>query len=218
MIKILVVEDEPITNQMVCSLLEQLRPCKVVAAFDGQEAIDILMEETFQLVITDIVMPEVDGFELIEYMNDVKLKTPVVVLTSLSGEKDLIKGYNYPIEDYLLKPIKVDIWKARINNILKKLYPMDDSVRLDSDNLSVVIGEDIVTLTRNEFQIFEYLYSRNGKVCNKLEMFDYFWGVESDLSERVVDDTIRRIRKKLDGYQYLIKTKSGVGYYYENTK
>lgn len=218
MIKILVVEDEPITNQMVCSLIKQLRPCEVVAAFDGQEAIELLTEDTFQLVITDVVMPEVDGFELIEYMNDVNIKTPVIVLTSLSGEKDVIKGYNYPIEDYLLKPIKVDVWKARINNILKKLYPIDDSVQLNSENLTVTIGSDSISLTRNEFQILEYMYVRNGKVCNKLDMFDHFWGVESDLSERVVDDTVRRIRKKLGDYQYIIKTKSGVGYYYENRK
>lgn len=216
MYKILIVEDEKIVNNVLKTILETHLDVKVYQAFDGEVACDLVINEHLDLIITDIVMPGVDGWEFIEYMNDIELNIPIIITSSLSSRNDQIKGYNLNIEDYLTKPIDEELWILKIKTILERIYPKSDDILVDSSTLTLTIYDLEVPLTLKEFEVFNYLYMHENMVCAKCDILDKFWGEDLDISERVVDHTISRIRSKLGKYGDMIKTKPKVGYYFEN--
>ncbi len=217
MYNILIVEDEKITNNFLKAILEKEFDCRVLQAFDGGVACDLVISEHIDLVITDIVMPAIDGWEFLDYLNSIDLKVPVVIISSLSGKSDQLRGYSFNIEDFLIKPIDEDLWLAKIKAILQRIYPPSQRIVVDSSSLSLTIEKNEIPLTVKEFDVFNYLFMNENQVCNKADILDLFWGDDFSISERVVDHTISRIRNKLGDYSYIIKTKPKIGYYYAFT-
>ncbi len=218
MYNILIVEDEKITNTFLKTILEEKYDCRILQAFDGDTACDLVIDEHIDLIITDIVMPGIDGWEFLEYLNNIESNIPTVIISSLSGKNDQLKGYSFKIEDFLVKPIDEELWLAKIDTILKRLYPKTEKLIIDSPTLSLRIDNQEIPLTVKEFDVFNYLYMNEKTVCSKYDILDKFWGSDFDISERVVDHTISRIRNKLGDYAYIIKTKPKIGYYYDFSK
>ncbi len=212
MLKILVCEDDLHIAEMIHFVLKENFEVKVV--HNGLDAIDLLEENSFNLIITDIVMPNVDGYELLDYLKDVGDKTPILILSSLNSETNQLDGYKYDIEDYIVKPFNAELFKSKIDKIMSRLYNFNsEGVGIDEESMTVTYGEDVVELTPIEFSVFYHLYLNRGKYCSKFDMLDLFWG--EDAGERVVDYTIKRIRKKMGDHATKIVTKTKVGYKYE---
>lgn len=214
MFNILVIEDEKVTNDLITFKLKS-EGYDVIQAFDGETAIEVLKRMNFHLVITDIVMPGKDGFEVLEFIKSENIETTSVILSSLSGDMDQLKGFNYQIDDYLTKPFNVDVLVHKINLLIKRVYNYYKETELRYDENALLIDNEKIMFSTKEFEVLEYLYSNKLKYCSKEDIFDYVWEGSEDTSVRVVDYTIKRIRKKLGDYSDFIQTKIGVGYKYD---
>lgn len=212
MLKILVCEDDQHIAEMISYVLKDQFDVTVVS--NGLDAIDILEENHFHLIITDIVMPNVDGYELLDYLKDVGDKTPTLILSSLNSETNQVDGYKYDIEDYIVKPFNAELFKSKVSKIMSRIYNVEeDGVRIDEENLSVTFDGTVVEFTPIEFSVFYHLFLNKGNYCGKYDMLEMFWG--EDAGERVVDYTIKRIRKKMGEHSSKILTKTKVGYKYD---
>ncbi|MFV0498796.1 MAG: response regulator transcription factor [Bacilli bacterium] len=212
MLKILVCEDDLHIAEMISYVLKDNYDVTVV--HNGLDAIDELDDTKFNLIITDIVMPNLDGYELLDYLNDVNDKTPTLILSSLNSETNQIDGYKYDIEDYMVKPFNAELFKSKVNKIMSRLYNINSSgVNINEESLTVTFGDDVVEFTPIEFSVFYHLFINKGKYCSKYDMLDLFWNDEA--GDRVVDYTVKRIRKKLGSHASKIITKTKVGYKYD---
>ncbi len=213
MIKILVCEDDVHVAEMIKYVLKKNYDITIVQ--NGLDAIDLLETEGFHLIITDIVMPSLDGYELLRYLEDVDDHTPVVILSSLNSETNQIDGYKYDIEDYIVKPFHAGLFEKKIDKIINRIYSFDSSdTVVNENNLSVKIKGFEIEFTPIEFKVFYHLFINNGKYCSKYDILMLFWGEANN--ERVVDYTIKRIRKKMGEYSDYIVTKAKVGYMYKD--
>ncbi len=212
MLKILVCEDDLHIAEMIHYVLKDKFDVTVVN--NGLDAIDVLEEKSFHLIITDIVMPNVDGYELLDYLKDVSDKTPTLILSSLNSETNQIDGYKYDIEDYIVKPFNADLFKSKVEKIMSRIYNVEsEGVSVNEESLTVAFDGDVIEFTPIEFNVFYHLFLNRGKFCSKFDMLELFWG--EDAGERVVDYTIKRIRKKMGKYSTKIVTKTKVGYKYD---
>lgn len=212
MLKILVCEDDLHIAEMIHYVLKDKFDVTVVN--NGLDAIEVLEENAFHLIITDIVMPNVDGYELLEYLKDVSDKTPILILSSLNSETNQLDGYKYDIEDYIVKPFNAELFQSKVEKIMSRLYNVEsDGVSIDEESLTVTYDGTVIEFTPIEFNIFYHLFVNRGKFCSKFDMLELFWG--EDAGERVVDYTIKRIRKKMGDYSTKIVTKTKVGYKYD---
>ncbi len=215
MLKLLLVEDDKISSDVMKNLLEKKIKCNVDQAENGEEAIKFLNDKEYNLIISDIVMPNMDGWEFLAYLQDQNIATPIVMLTALNGESDQLRGYDYEIEEYVVKPINPDIFIKKIKSIINRIYKTDQRVQVHPQRYSVMIEDREIVLPKKEFKVFNYLYERAGSICPKVEIHNEFWGDDETVSDRVVDYTIRRIRNHFGDERDVIKTKVGVGYYYD---
>lgn len=214
MFNILVIEDEKITNDLITYNLKE-QGYSVVQAFDGERAIETLQRMKFHLIITDIVMPGKDGYGVLEFLANNNSDVPTIILSALSSEVDQLKGFNYKIDDYITKPFNIDILTTKVNLLIKRVYNYHKTTELKYDENALYIGSEKISFSTKEFEVLEYLYSNKLKFCSKEDIFDYIWEGNEDTSIRVVDYTVKRIRKKLGDNSGFIKTKVGVGYKYE---
>lgn len=214
MLKFLLVEDDRISSNVMKNLLEKNITCKVQQAKNGEEAIKKLRKNEYDLIISDIVMPNMDGWELLEFLQSEKISVPVIVLTALNGENDQLRGYDYDIEEYISKPINPDIFIKKVQSIIHRIYKTDDRVKVYPELYTVQIDDQEIKLPKKEFNVFFHLYERAGTICPKSEIHKEFWS-KSSSGDRVVDYTIRRIRNHFGEDREMIKTKVGVGYYYD---
>lgn len=214
MYNILVVEDDKVTNKLLTYSLKE-SGYNPIQAFDGKEAIALLDRFKFHLIITDIIMPNIDGYGLLDNLKNDHSPIPVIIMSALNSDFDILKGYDYPIEDYFLKPLNHKIFAKKIDAIINRLYPQNRGVEIDYQGHLIHIKGEQISLTNNEFEVFTYLFNNNLKTCQKEEIFEQVWGNNYEVSIRVVDYTIKRLRKKLAQHKDIIKTKSGIGYKYE---
>lgn len=213
MLKILVCEDDVHVAEMIKYVLQS--KYEIVVVHNGLDAIDLLEENAFHLIITDIVMPSLDGYELLNYLSDVDDKTPTILLSSLNSESNQIDGYKYNIEEYIVKPFNATLFEKKIDTIINRIYTMTSSgVTINVDNLTASFDNGEIEFTPIEFKLFYHLFINKGKYCSKYDILMLFWG--DDSNERVVDYTIKRIRKKLGKYSNYIVTKTKVGYMYSD--
>lgn len=216
MYNILVVEDDKVNNDLLTYHLKE-NEYEVIQAFDGKEAIEMLQRFHFHLVLTDIMMPNKDGYELLQYMQDNRYDIPIVLITSLNSDYDYLKGYTFKIEDYITKPFNADIVTIKVQIILDRIYGLLESTKLSYGDRKFIINGEEFEFSNKEFLVFEFLYTNKLKYMSKEAIFEYAWeDDEEETNLRVVDYTVKRIRKKLgEKYRDLIKTKVGLGYKYE---
>ncbi len=219
--KILVIEDEQILNDYMCALLKD--EYEMVSAINASLAIETINDQSLDLILCDIMLGSESGFTVLEYLRENHLKIPTIMLTALDDEENLKHAYDLGAVDYMVKPVNKQILKMKVRNMQKYFNLEDNEVlkdELDVDEKLQIVkinGEDI-KLTKIEYQIFDVLSSSPERIFTKDNLIDVVWCGNHGMSSRIVDTNIFNLRKKLGLKSYIIKTKRGIGYYYENKK
>lgn len=213
MIKILIVEDEkPINDLIEMNLAEAGYSCK--CAYDGMEAADIIENERFDLILLDIMLPKVNGYELLEYIKP--LEMPVIFLTAKGSLEDRVKGLKLGADDYLVKPFEIVELLARVETLLRRMgntqteFTIDD-VTIDTRSHTVKRGSREIPLTNKEYELL-LLFVRNRNIALFREsLYERVWESDYMGDSRTVDLHVQRLRKKLH-WEDKIKAIYKVGY------
>ena len=218
MIKILVVEDDVKLNQIVCTYLNdsgfQTKGC-----FNASDAYGEMHNNLYDLIISDIMMPEIDGFEFARTVREVNQVIPILFMSAKDDLPSKQKGFHLGIDDYMVKPIEMDELLLRVRALLRRAnIEMERKITvgnllLDADAMSAEIDGEEISLTTREFNIIYKLLSYPKKTFSRAQLMDEFWSVDSDTSLRAVDVYVTKLRDKLsacDGFK--IVTVRGLGY------
>ena len=218
MINILVVEDDVKLNKIVCDYLIK-DGYNAIGCLDANAAYDAMYGSLFDLIISDIMMPEIDGFEFAKTVRSLNKEIPILFMTARDDMSSKKKGFQAGIDDYMVKPVDLDelLWRVgallrRANIMLEKKMTVG-KLTLDADALSASIAGTEIPMTVREFNILFKLLSYPNKTFSRAQLMDEFWGVDSDTSLRAVDVYITKIRDKFsvcDDFQ--IVTVHGLGY------
>lgn len=212
--RILVVEDDDLLRLGVKTLLNEYY--KVDEATNSEEAIELLEEHSYHLILTDMMMPGGNGDKLLKYLLNEKTFIDVIVLSALSSDKEILEAYELNIIDYMVKPINFDILKIKIKNLFKNKYNYDEKeIILNKKEYSISIKGNKYELTEKEYEIIDLLVSFPNQMFSKYDMLNELWYGNMRMSEKIVEATISKLRNKLGDDKDIIKTKRGQGYYYE---
>lgn len=218
--KILVVEDERDLNRIITKHLKK-NNYSVDSCFDGQEALDFISYSEYDLIITDIMMPNVDGYEFIDKLRANKNNTPVIMLTAKDTLEDKIVGLDSGADDYIVKPFEFDELLTRIRVLMRRNYGLAtniiqiEEVTLDLAKKQVTKSGEIIDLTGKEYEVLEYLMKNRGSILSRDQILNHVWDYEYEGASNIVDVIIKNIRKKLDRGEgnTIIYTKRGLGYF-----
>lgn len=213
MIKILLVEDEkPISNLMKMSLTKNGYMCD--CAYDGEQALAAIDENVYDLILLDVMLPKIDGFELMEYIRP--LEIPVIFITAKNAVTDRVKGLKSGAEDYIVKPFEIIELLARIDVVLRRYHKSDDRIVLDNVEIDVrsmrvqKAGEEIF-LTPKEYELL-LLFARNPNTAlYRGTIYERVWGGILGYGSKTVDLHVQRLRKKI-GWEQKLKSVNKVGY------
>lgn len=200
MIKILTVEDEkPISNLIRINLLDAGYDCE--CAFDGEQAIEMIEKNNYDLILLDIMLPKVDAYELFEYIKP--LEIPVIFLTAKSDVKDTVKGLKLGAEDYLTKPFEIMELLARVERVLRRFNKLQDHLHLfdiEIDTLSRIVKKkgEIIYLTAKEYDLLLLFIQNKNIALFRKQIYMRVWGDDYMGNTRTVDLHVQRMRKKLD--------------------
>ena len=200
---------------------------EVDAAYDGQEAVDKIRDNDYDMVLLDIMLPVIDGMQVCQQVREFS-QVPIIMLTAKGDDMDKILGLEYGADDYITKPFNILEVKARIKAILrrnsKKEMPKSNSsvivagdMRVDCDGRRVYVSGKEINLTAKEFDIIELLIKNPGKVYGRDALLKIVWGEDYPGDARTVDVHVRRLREKIEenpSEPKYVHTRWGVGYYY----
>ncbi len=225
--KVLVVDDEKLIVKGIRFSLEQ-DGMEVTCAYDGEEALQFVKENSFDIVLLDVMLPKLGGFEVCQQIRDFS-NVPIIMLTAKTDDMDKVLGLDYGADDYITKPFNILEVKARIKAILRRLDKQGKEqvadrfiavadMKLDCEGRRVYIGEREINLTTKEFELLELLISNPNKVYSREKLLNLVWGVDYPGDVRTVDVHVRRLREKIESKPSdpkYVHTKWGVGYYYK---
>ena len=215
--KILIVEDEPQINRLIELVLISDGFCNIKKAFDGTEALELIKKDKPDLILLDVMIPEINGFDLCKIIkNDVYLKSiQVIMLTAKKMEEDVLKGFKNGAIDYISKPFSNKILLARIKAHLLNADSKNENegIKIDDLKKTVTLFGRQVDLTRFEFEILKILLSSKGVVFSRSQLLNYLRGDDGfNVSERAIDVQIVNLRRKLGDFGANIETIRGMGY------
>lgn len=218
MIHILVVEDDASLNKLVCSYLNN-SGFETKGCLNAEASYEEMYNNIYELIISDIMMPGVDGFEFAESVRRVNKSIPILFMSARDDLSSKQKGFQLGIDDYMVKPIELDELLLRVRALLRRAnIEMERKItvgnlKLDADAMSAELdGAEIPTTTR-EFNIIYKLLSYPNKTFSRAQLMDEFWGVDSETSLRAVDVYITKLREKFSACTaFEIKTIRGLGY------
>lgn len=217
--RVLVVEDERDLNNIITKYLKK-NNFNVDNVFDGEEALDYLNSAEYDLVILDVMMPKINGYEVLKTMRKENNDTLVLMLTAKDGIDDKVKGLDLGADDYLIKPFDFDELSARIRAITRRKFGNTTNI-LQIDNLIIDINKKIVTraginieLTAKEYEVLVYLIQNKGHILSRDKIRDGVWNFDYEGESNIIDVIIKNIRKKIaiGDSKDLIFTKRGLGY------
>lgn len=217
MFKILVVEDDKNLQQLMRTFLERAN-YEVKTASDGEMALELAEQIKFDLLITDLMMPHMDGYELSHRIREIS-QMPILMVTAKEELVDKKRGFSVGADDYMVKPIEFEELLLRVAAILRRARIATEKVidigdtHVDYNTLTVSCGDISVELTKKEFQLLFKLLSSPNRIFTRSQLMDDIWGYDSESDERTVDVHIRRIREKLEGVKdFDVVTVRGLGY------
>lgn len=220
MFSILVCEDDFAIKTMISTKLKQ-ENYTVYTAQNGQEALDLMEKQQIDLVISDIMMPEMDGYEFVQTLRETKHTLPILMITAKSQLESLEEAFKLGVDDYMVKPLRLEELVLRVKALLRRSQLEAEKVltfthtRLDYNALTMTdltTGEQ-VQIPPKEFFLLYKLLSHPEKIFTRLDLLDDIWGMEEDYDERLVDACIKRIRQKLkENEDFDIVTVRGLGY------
>ena len=224
--KVLVVDDEKLIVKGIRFSLEQ-DGMDVDCAYDGEEALKLIRENKYNIILLDVMLPKLDGFQVCQQVREFS-DVPIVMLTAKGEDMDKILGLEYGADDYITKPFNILEVKARIKAIMRRTERQKEErpegrqivkgdMKIDCEGRRVVIGEREVNLTAKEFDLLELLAMNQDKVYRRENRLKIVWGYEYPGDARTVDVHIRRLREKIEknpSDPKYVHTKWGVGYYF----
>ena len=224
--KVLVVDDEKLIVKGIRFSLEQ-DGMEVECAYDGEEALRLATEHAYDMILLDLMLPKMDGFEVCQHIREFS-DVPIVMLTAKGDDMDKILGLEYGADDYITKPFNILEVEARIKAIMrrtgaKKAAPVKEQViengdlKLDLDSRRLFILGREVNLTAREFELLELFVTNQNKVFSREKLLQLVWGADYPGDVRTVDVHVRRLREKIEtnpSEPKYVHTKWGVGYYY----
>lgn len=215
---ILVVEDDIALNKLISKVLEK-DGHTVISVKDGADALSRLESIHIDMIVTDIMMPNIDGYELVESIRAVNQSMPVLFVTAKGSFNDKSRGFNIGADDYMVKPIDINELILRVNALLRrskianeKRLLIGDTV-LDSTSYTVTYNGESVTLPQKEFLLLFKLLSYPDRVFTRFEIMDEIWGYESESDEKTINVHISKLRSRYeDNPDFSIETVRGIGY------
>jgi len=220
--ELLLVEDNNRISEFVIKGLEE-SGFSVVLAENGVEARTLINQKEWDMILLDIMLPGIDGIELLQYTRYKKIHTPIIVISALGDPEDKIKALDYGADDYLTKPFLFRELLAHINALIRRANMSYDSssdilecseLKMYIDKHKVERAGDEIKLTLQEFKLLKLLLENKDRVLSRTELLDTVWGLNYDTNTNVVDVYISYLRNKIDrqGFPKLIKTIKGRGY------
>lgn len=220
MFSILVCEDDFAIKTMISTKLKQ-ENYSVYTVQNGQEALNLMEKQQIDLVISDIMMPEMDGYEFVQTLRETKHRLPILMITAKSQLESLEAAFKLGVDDYMVKPLRLEELVLRVKALLRRSQLEAEKVltfthtRLDYNALTMTeltTGEQ-VQIPPKEFFLLYKLLSYPEKIFTRLDLLDDIWGMEEDYDERLIDACIKRLRQKLKGNEdFDIVTVRGLGY------
>lgn len=218
MFQILVVDDNKNTRQLMQAVLEA-ENYKVYTAVDGQDALDVMDQQHIDLVLLDVMMPNMDGLEFTQLLREMNNDLPILMVSAKQLPADRKLGFKAGTDDYMTKPVDEEEMLLRIKALLRRSKIAAErkitmgKVVLDYDNLIVSRGEEVHTLPQKEFQLLYLLLSFPNKIYTRIQLMDEIWGVESDTGWETVTVHVARLRKRFgDWSEFEIESVRGLGY------
>ncbi|KQU23598.1 two-component system response regulator [Bacillus sp. Leaf13] len=217
--KVLVVEDN-------VSLLESIRQIltdeyEVDTADNGEDGLFMAQQSIYDIIILDVMLPGIDGFEIVRKIRDAKVDTSVLFLTAKDALEDRVRGLEMGGDDYLVKPFQAPELKARIRALLRRsgIISLEQHVKYRGIELlekekDILVDGKVIKMTLKQFELLEYLIQNNRKILTREQIFDRIWGFDSDTTIAIVEVFIHHLRKKLEPFNYHkdIQTVRGIGY------
>lgn len=218
---VLLVEDEPALQLGIRDNLE-FEGFVVTVAADGEAALETLRQQKFDLILLDVMLPRLSGFDVCRHIRTQGIRTPIIMLTARGEEIDKVLGLELGADDYVTKPFGVRELIARINALLRRTVPEEKPRELTLGRLSISFekyraaekGEE-VKLSHKEFQILQYLFQHKNEVVSRYDLLEQVWGYEEKPTTRTVDNFIVRLRQKIErdpAHPEVILTVHGTGY------
>lgn len=218
MFRILIAEDDAELRELFEHVLT-MNGYDVLGVSDGKQAVDALSADYYDLVISDIMMPVMDGYELVRSMRENGFNTPVMMITAKDAFDDMRMGYLSGTDDYMVKPINVNEMVLRVGALLRRAQMISErklvigGTTLECDSLTVTIGGKSAVLPQKEFMLLYKMASFLGKIFTRQQLMDEIWGHDSETDSHTVDVHIGRLRDRFrDSTDFRIVTMRGVGY------
>ena len=225
--KVLVVDDEKLIVKGIRFSLEQ-DGMEVDCAYDGEEALKLATENSYDMILLDLMLPKMDGFEVCQHIREFS-SVPIVMLTAKGDDMDKILGLEYGADDYITKPFNILEGKARIKAIMRRTSPHQSEkadsrlvehgdLKLDGESRRLFILGKEINVTAREFDLLELLVLNPNKVYSREKLLNLVWGSDYPGDVRTVDVHVRRLREKIESNPSepkYVHTKWGVGYYYQ---
>ncbi|MDF2593273.1 MAG: heme response regulator HssR [Clostridia bacterium] len=218
MVNILLVDDNENIRKLMEIYLKQ-EGYHVLQAENGEKALEVLSGTNADLVIADIMMPEMDGYELTKVLRDAQFNMPILMVTAKDTFSDKKMGFGLGADDYMTKPVDMEELILRVNALLRRSKISNEKqirikdIVLDFDSLEVRMSSDTIILPKKEFYLLYKLLSYPKKIFTRQELMDDIWGFDSEADERTVDVHIKRLREKFGEFsEFEIVTVRGLGY------
>lgn len=218
MINILVVDDDPKLNQIVCTYLND-SGFRAKGCLNANGAYAEMYNHLYELIISDIMMPEIDGFEFARTVRQVNRHIPILFMSAKDDLPSKQRGFQLGIDDYMVKPIELDELLLRVRALLRRANIEVErklvvgNLELDADGITATLDGEEIPVTTREFNILFKLLSYPKKTFSRAQLMDEFWGVDSETSLRAVDVYITKLRDKFSGCEgFRIVTVRGLGY------
>ena len=217
--RVLLIEDEKVLSNTIKDVLKN--EYEVEQAFDGVEGELYAKQDIYDVIILDLMLPEKDGYQVLESIRKENILTPVLILTARDSLKDKLQGFQIGADDYLTKPFAIEELKARIEVMIRRNNPnyykkeiIFKELKMDISSRKAYINGKELKLQGKQFDMLEYLINYKDRIITKEQIFDKIWGFNSDTTANVVEVYASGIRKELKkhGYNQYFKTIRGVGY------
>ena len=218
MLKILIAEDDRELRQLFSHVLSR-HGYTVVGVSNGQEALDAMDTDFYDMIISDIMMPVMDGYALVRQLRDVGNTTPVLMITAKDAFDDMRLGFQSGVDDYMVKPINVNEMVLRVQALLRRAQMINDRRQtvgdtvMECDSLTVTVAGESMILPQKEFMLLYKMAAYPGKIFTRQQLMDEIWGYDSESDTHTVDVHIGRLRDRFrDNKDFKIVTIRGVGY------
>ena len=199
--KILLLEDDVILQEIIEEFLVE-QGYSVESYFDGEKALDAIGTNVYDILLLDVNVPNIDGFEILSYLREIGNTTPVIYITSLAGMDDLKKGFDLGADDYLRKPFELEELNARIEHIVR-LYRLQEEIEFDGMKFipkahQVFMGEKVIEMRQKEAQVLEYFIRHEGKIISCEEIIENVWDDEHVPTHATIRTYIKNLRKMFE--------------------